>query len=344
MINKFSKTIYKLQRENNPYRQVAITFSYLGKLGLTNYWNLQECKNHLQNLLLQSLKQSSITEFPLIIGLTESGIIPSALMYENAKEKRINAQWLCSTRRVAHGIDFSESHSHAPKHILPFPEYQPTEFWFVEDEITTGRTLLNLTLRLCPLLNVKYVRFFALADTRHLRQMTQFKSILTSFNIQFSTHSLIRLAPTEPDNTNDLFQTRTNQTNEININKEHFFNQKNTSKHQEFHDYKIFKELKGSLLIIGEAIHMAIKIIKINPLLSFQNITLSPWQIDGKSVLSKLEFSRKYYLYNYHQIKSPIYILSDLEDKDIELEAEDILLQKGLNVKSIKSNTINTNI
>mgnify|MGYP002779505971 CR=1 FL=1 len=181
--------IHWLQRDNNSRRQTAVTFSYLGKLKPTGRGELQECKNHLQSLLFQSILQNPVSKSPLIVGLTESGIIPSALMHQNAREQGIDAQWLCSTRRPAAGICFSESHSHSPNHILPLPQKQPTELWFVEDEITTGRTVLNLAIHLCSLLSVKYIRFFALADTRSKAQIDQFSSILASHSIYSSTHT-----------------------------------------------------------------------------------------------------------------------------------------------------------
>lgn len=328
-------SIHRLQRENNPHRQTAITFSYLGKLGLTNCWDLQECKNYLQSLLLQSLKQNTVTECPLIIGLTESGIIPSALMHQNAKEQRINAQWLCSTRRrTEKGIYFSESHSHSPNHILPFPQYQPTELWFVDDEITTGRTLLNLTLHLCPLLNVKYVRYFALADTRTIEQIAQFESVLASHSIQSSTHCLVQLLSTHVANKNDVLKT---EINEINADRQY---QRKYTDAELAYEPDLLKA--GSLLVVGEAIDVGIRMVQINPYLSFQHITLSPWQIDGKSIFSKLEICGKYYIYNYEQIQPPIYIFSDLEDIKIELEAKDILEQKGLTVESWQLNKMNT--
>lgn len=345
MMTNLAKSIHWLQRENNPHRQTAITFSYLGKLGLTNCWDLQECRNHLQSLLFQSLLQNPVSEFPLIIGLTESGIIPSALMHQNAREQGINAQWLCSTRRPAAGIRFSESHSHSPNHILPLPQCQPTELWFVEDEITTGRTILNLALRLCPLLNVKYISFFALADTRTLAQIAQFKSILASYGIHSYTYTLIQAAQTHTETQTNLLkkeETYINIDNNTPVQNWHFYKQRAARKAQFDTVLDLPKNLAGSLLVIGEAIDVGIKLVEINPLLSFQHITLSPWRIDGRSILSRLDISGKYYLYNYEQFKPPIYIFSDPHDVAIELKAKNILEQKGVTVKRLQMNSWTT--
>ena len=64
----FKEYIHWLQRENNPHRQTAITFSYLGKLRATKGRDLQKCKNYLQRLLFQAIIQKSVSKSPLIIG------------------------------------------------------------------------------------------------------------------------------------------------------------------------------------------------------------------------------------------------------------------------------------
>lgn len=349
-MTNLAKSIHWLQRENNPHRQTAITFSYLGKLGITNCWDLQECRNHLQSLLFQSLLQKPVLECPLIIGLTESGIVPSALMHQNAREQGINTQWLCSTRRPAAGICFSESHSHSPNHILPLPQYQPTELWFVEDEITTGRTILNLVLRLCSLLKVKYVRLFALADTRPAAQIAQFNSILTRNNINYSIHTLVKVETQPPTKSQSCLLNEEKTEISILKNKDthdwHFYDQRPALKAQ-FNTMisiiqNLSKSLTGTLLVVGEAIDIGIKLVQNNPSLSFQHVTLSPWKIDNKSVFSRLEICGKYYLYNYEQIEQPIHLFSDPCDGAIELEAKDILYQKGVKTNRLELNSLIT--
>jgi orotate phosphoribosyltransferase len=329
-----------LQRENNPHRQTAITFSYLGKIGLSNCWDLQECKNHLQSLLFQSILQNSVSEYPLIVGLTESGIVPSALMHQNAREQGINAQWLCSTRRPAAGICFTESHSHGPNHILPLPQYQPTELWFVEDEITTGRTILNLALRLCPLTNVKYIRLFALADTRTRSQISQFNSIAANYGIRCSTHALINAeSPIHTENQDLLLPVaETLISNLVRQNNcdWHFARQRAALQSQFDTQIELPQNLAGSLLVIGEAIDIGLRVVQNNPSLFLQHVTLSPWKVDGKTIFSRQDICRKYYFYNYEQIQPPVYILSDPIDQEIELELKHMLTQKGVKVDHLQ--------
>lgn len=335
--------IHWLQRENNPRRQTALTFSYLGKLGATKCRDLQKCKNHLQSLLFQSILQISVSKYPLIIGLTESGIIPSALMHQNARGQGIKAQWLCSTRRPAAGICFSESHSHSPNHVLPMPQQQPTELWFVEDEITTGRTILNLALRLCSLLSVNYIRVFTLADTRPKAQIELFDSILADSGIHASTHTLIQ-KELQANTELNLLSIQKEQTLSISNCKTergwHFCDRRPALKAQSGILSELPNNLSGLLLVVGEAIDLGMRLVQINPLLSFQHITLSPWKIDNTSVFSKLQIYQQYYLYNYNKIETPVYILSDPSDESIELEAKCILSQQGIKAKNLQLNSL----
>jgi hypothetical protein len=337
-----TKHVHWLQRENNPLRQTAITFSYLGKLKPTNSKELQECKNYLQSLLFQSILQNPVSKYPLIIGLTESGTIPSSLMYQNAREQGINAQWLCSTRRPAAGICFSENHSHSPNHILPLPECQPTELWFVEDEITTGRTILKLALKLCSLFKVKYIRFFALADTRSQAQINQFKSILTNYGIHSYTYTLIQKTISDNLENQNIFISKEESqiiNSHLKDSEWHFSNFRPALQAQFDMLTELPKNLFGLLFVIGEAIDIGIRLVQLNPFLSFQHITLSPWSVDKTNIFNKLKIGQNYYLYNYRELKVPVYILSDPIDKKIELEAQYILSQQGIKVNYLQFNS-----
>lgn len=336
--------VHWLQRENNPRRKTAITFSYLGKLKPTNGKEIQECKNYLQSLLFQSILENPVSKYPLIIGLTESGIIPSALMYQNAKEQGINAQWLCSTRRTSAGICFSETHSHSPNHVLPLPKEQPTELWFVEDEITTGRTILKLALHLCSLFNVKYIRFFALADTRSKVQIDYFSNTLANYNIHCHTYSLVEKEYSDNIENQSLSIQKIENNIQINIkDSDWLFAKFRPSVKAQFDIFtNLPTNLFGIVFVIGEAIDIGIRLVQLNPLLSFQHITLSPWVVDKTNIFNKLQIAQKYYFYNYKKLKLPVYILSDPIDQEIELAAKYILAQEGIQVNSLELNSLLT--
>lgn len=327
-------TTYHLQRENNPHRQTALSFSFLGKLGLTTDRDLLPCKKHFIALLRSLESQKQISGYPLIIGLTESGIIPSALMYQAVRERDISASWICSTRRRASGIRFIESHSHGPHHILPLPQFQPTQLWFLEDEITTGRTILNLALHLSELLQVRQMRLFAIADRRSEAQIAQFDSILADRGILFSTQTLIRLPPDRQYQAQDLLHQdiiigEDFVVRESNQSQWHLPEQRAALKAQLHLVPDLPNNLEGSLLAIGEAIDLALRMVRVNPQLSFQHITMSPWRVDGINIHHRLDICDKYYLYNYKHLKSPIYLLYDPQDVAIAFAAKKQLSQAG---------------
>lgn len=335
-------TTYHLQRENNPRRQTALSFPFLGQLGLTSAPDLLACRKHLQEMLRSSACQKPISGEPLIIGLAESGIIPSGLMHQVVREQQISAGWICSTRRRASGIRFMESHSHSPHHILPLPQFQPTQLWIVEDEITTGRTILNLALHLFSLLQVRCYRFFSIADSRSPAQIARFESILADRDIQFSTHTLMRLPPDRQDLTQDLRHQDLIMSEDLivrdpdEIHSQWQLPDRRAARQTQWHILPdLANNLQGSLLAIGEAIDLALRMVLGNPQLSFQHITLNPWRVDGINVRHRLDICDQYYLYNYKQLKSPIYLLYDPHDRAIASAAKKQLSQAGFTVNDL---------
>lgn len=335
------KDMYYLKRENNALREDAVTFSCLGKLGPADASGFKRWKGWIEQLFQQALEFRTISSSPLIIGLAESGIIPSALFHQILREKNYQAGWICSTRRPASGIYFSESHSHGPDHIIPLPKCRPSELCFVEDEITTGRTLLNLSLRLCSHLNLSKVRFFAFADTRTQAHKDQFQSILNAHGMTFSTHTLIqpkRSANGDKDRNGEL-KTNILHDNHAVVSKAykesdwHFPWQRPALKKQSNIQISFPRNLKGSILAVGEAVDMGLQLVQANPGLKLHHITLSPWKIDGRHIINRLDICGKYYLYNYHSLASPIYILNDPIDNETGAEALEILRQKGFDAE-----------
>ena len=314
MIN-LENHIDHLTRRNNPHRKTAASFSFLGKLKPINQQELQVGKQYLQKLLTDSQRGCPISKFPLIIGLAESGIIPSALMHQVAREEDIQAHWLCSTRRDVAGVHFRESHSHQPDHVLPLYQHQPTEIWFVEDEITTGKTVLNLILKLCPLLKVNSIRLFAFLDTRTPDETAHFQNTLTQHHIRCCTQSLIKSEKTSKDtstsNTTDTESYVCEQQN-INTIARSQINYYEQGWHCPEHRAALNAQLnsisnlpthlKGCLLAVGEVMDLALRFLQVNPGLLMQHVTLSPWEIDRVKIFNYLE-ADKFHIYNYKQLR-----------------------------------------
>ncbi|MDM8550594.1 phosphoribosyltransferase domain-containing protein [Desulfobacterales bacterium HSG2] len=344
--SNLTKDIYHLRRENNLHRQHAITFSCLGKLGSANHPELHRWKRYLQILIRESLNERSVSQYPFIIGLAESGIVPSALFHQLLREQGIHAGWICSTRRPSRGIHFRESHSHGPDHILPLPSRQPTELWFVDDEITTGRTLLRLALNLCRMTDVRQVRFFAIADTRSFSHAGQFGPILENHGIAHSVHTLVQLKQRNGGDQNagtlleDSHQEiRMSVPDETPESDWHFPRQRPGLRNQSDTPVLFSDSLpiringKGSILVVGEAVDIALRLVQLNPLLSFRHVTLSPWETDHINIFSRLDIFGKYYLYNYHDLSPPLHILSDPIDSEIGTEVGRLLAEKGFRVE-----------
>jgi Phosphoribosyl transferase len=331
--------IYHLQRKNNPKRTQAISFPFLGKLGTASAEQLHDCQQKLRGILLESLKHKPISKTPLIIGLAESGIIPSALMHQIAIAQHIQAHWICSTRRSAAGIPFIESHSHETHHTLPLPNCHPTELWFVEDEITTGKTIFHLATKLCKLFGISTIRLFSLADVRTPEEIARFHIALAYQEIRCFTTSVHRIRKDTPADLlpykTSLSEIPTARTRTPSQQDWHFPHRRPALQSQLNSMQDLPDRLTGCLLVIGEAIDLALQIVQKNPLLSFQHITLSPWKIDRKAIFSCLEIGEKYHLYNYEKLTSSVYLLSDPVDRPIEDAARKILTQRGFKISPL---------
>ncbi|MEY2832992.1 MAG: hypothetical protein RLZZ574_2251 [Cyanobacteriota bacterium] len=273
-------------------------------------------------------------------------------MHQVAREEDIQAHWLCSTRRDTDGIHFSESHSHQPDHVLPLYQDQPTEIWFVEDEITTGKTILNLILKLCPLLKVNSIRLFSFLDSRTSKETAHFARTLAQHDIQCNTKSLLRNEKTSQDTVNlkttdicfhmsQQSVTREPLNPQVNHHNRdwHCPEQRSALNAQLNFTLKLPTHLKGCLLAVGEVMDLALRLLQVNPGLSMQHITLSPWEIDRVNISDYLEV-KNYYIYNSQQLQSHIYILSDPKDRDVEYEITQLLQQKGLSVESLSLDTV----
>ena len=62
---------------------------------------------------------------------------------------------------------------------------------------------------------------------------------------------------------------------------------------------------------MGEAVDLGIRVVQANPKMRLHHITLSPWEVDGRHIRSRLRVGPDYYLYNYHRLKPPVYLLND---------------------------------
>jgi hypothetical protein len=257
------------------------------------------------------------------------------------------AGWICSTRRPSAGICFSEHHSHAPDHILPHPETRPTELWFVEDEITTGQTLLGLSLNLCRRLDQRRVRYIAFTDVRTPEMKRQFQSILSESGITFSIHTLFPKAPFGIDPgredirlTADIAPADRSTASAPSAESDWHFPDSRPALRRQFHtDIRLPTGLNGSLLAVGEAVDLGVRMIQINPGLQLHHITLSPWEVDEVNIQNRLDIGDAYYLYNLHTLRPPLVILNDPLDESVALAARKHLKALGFQTRRLTFTT-----
>lgn len=344
--------IWHLTRDNNRKRSGAITFSCLGKLRPAGIKDLNRWAFHLRGLVHQALEASAAKENLLVVGLAESGIVPSALFHRILAQSGISSRWICSTRRPAKGIRFTESHSHAPDHILPLPDQMPSEIWFVEDEITTGRTLLKLSTALCRRLNVKQARFFALTDHRSRDLCRRFEETLLEQKISHTLQTLFQLPPLPASPASEEERSslssglipgedeagagdRGSETGQIDAGW-HFPEHRPALQDLEKVWFpRMLRGLSGTLLVVGEAMDLALSIVEKNPDLHFTHVTLSPWKVDGEHIRNRTDFNGRYFLYNLHRLKKPLYLLYDPIDRNVARTVEETLAPKGFPVRRL---------
>ena len=334
--------LYHLERVNNPLRKTAISFNCLAKLGAVTRTELSECRHLLRGLITQSVRRSPITGPVLIVGMVESGVILSSLMHQEAQSLGINTFWMCSTRRPASGVQVMELHSHAPHHILPLPDVHIEEIWIVEDEITTGRTILQVARMLTEALGARKVRIFALADIRTPQQQCWFRESLESAHIWLSVHYVFRPAhlvphadPCEPETFPADSRLSIVTAHPKSADAWHLRCLRPALQIQREPSFPNCPPFSGRMLVIGEAMDLAIRMTQNNPDLTLHHVTRSPWRVDNKNIFDCLQIEPHFYLYNLSHADVPLTILADPIDTSSTTLLHTMLTEKGYDVRTI---------
>ena len=333
---------YQLERMNNPLRKTALSFNYLAKLNAVTATELGECQQLLGQMLECSARRHPVSGPVLIVGMVESGVILSALLHQEAQRLGFNTFWICSTRRPASGLQVIEHHSHAPKHILPLPDVPVTEVWIVEDEITTGRTIVQVAHLLGEALGVRKVRVFALADTRTPAQQRWLHEALAANQMWLAVHTLFRLlkpqaaseASVPPPATPDLSIVTAPPESAAGWHLRHL----RPALQMQGTGTPCFPKsqpLRGCLLVIGEALDLAVRLLAQHPGLALHHVTLSPWQIDHQSIFDRLHVAPHFYLYNLSKPTLPLAILGDPIDTPTTSLLGTMLTEQGYTVTTI---------
>lgn len=262
-----------VRRDSNPHRKTAILIEHLGKTGVLRARHLDDLRAAFSELI--PVRPTTVCA----LGLAESGIVPAFAVATLAARYGHQVEYHCSTRlpqsRSTHGV-FSEEHSHAPQHYLPSIDPDLEEIWVVEDELTTGQTLLNLLSQI-PRGSARKkhcVRIFSILDLRSRMDMQRFGDALVGLNVRvLSCDSLF--VPSE------IAKCRCKML---------------LGKHDAGPDERPSGETR---YVVGEQVRCMLPWLDedTDDSRGLRQFTLSPWSVDGNRIQNRQQIGG-HYLYN----------------------------------------------
>ena len=270
-------------RKNNPLRQYAIVHRNLGKLGPVKPLSTV-------NIVDEMVSKGIDFGTGPIIGLSESSILLARIISEFIT----HTPFIFSTRYPMSGmVAFIEPHSHAPIQYLAMKVLRQTsEICIIEDEITTGNTLLNLIqVLLDQLPDVRTIRVIALKMFCSDHRVGQIQAAIATRGVNLYLTSLYRGEPDEEELL--VQQSKVTQLQ----NKALFkgFLETGRGRTEFFCDpdsryafwERMFLQVPEQVTVIGvsEAIDMAFEIShmleKRGSQSTFCHMTISPWDLPG---------------------------------------------------------------
>lgn len=311
-----------VQRDGLARRRFGVANDLLGKLKSIDARSLSLCKSALGRLVCNLLRQHTPTNV-MVIGMAESSLLLSAIVQSVLDNRGVPSHRVCSTRRPIPGIRFSEDHSHAPDHFLMFPSGKPESVWIVEDEVTTGRTLLNLARRIAWVLGVTDIVVLALVDLRPKRLRKALSRMAKSCGLSIRVESLLSIQ--QPDTEaisleehtfrggpDDLSYTVAGEDRWILPSRRPAVSPQSASTVA-----LPWFEMEGTILVVGEAMDLGLSVLNQNPDAKLRHVSLSPWKVDGVAVRERLEVAAGYFLYNATSLEPPMSILFDPVDRHV---------------------------
>lgn len=169
-----------------------------GKLLLSTKYNFNAINLvnylHNQNINIKSEFAELISEDKktLVIGFAETA---TGLGMSLAASIR-NCTYVTTTRE--HILDkntvftFEEEHSHATTHKLYFSDFDKfDQVFLVDDEITTGKSMLNIITAIKNVSNINDFSIFSLLDWRNNENKEQYEELQEELNVSIHNYSLI---------------------------------------------------------------------------------------------------------------------------------------------------------
>lgn len=133
-----------------------------------------------------------INQKTLVIGFSETATGLGMSVAASIK----NATYVTTTRETILNEDvvftFEEEHSHATTHILYFDAFDNyDQIILVDDEMTTGKSMLNLIKNLVDISGVKDFSIFSILDWRNENDIAEFNRFQWKENVSIKSYSLI---------------------------------------------------------------------------------------------------------------------------------------------------------
>ncbi|MDO4283390.1 MAG: phosphoribosyltransferase domain-containing protein [Clostridia bacterium] len=270
-----------------------------------------------------------------------------------------NAYYQTTTREPLIGVkklfSFKEEHSHATNHDFysvdetNINEYD--EIYLVDDEITTGKSMLNIIAQLSKISSIKKFSIFSILDWRSEENLECYKRVEKECNVTIHVHSLISGTVLNDDQTiytDDLDITYLDDAEIIGDASDAFeqvllntkFGERDYIRysgrfgvcHQEIlgleekcrqvaERIKVSKESRVLVLGHGEEIYIPSRIASyIDADVYFKTTTRSPIYCDGRVICDKTAFVNEgvtYFLYNKNEMEHDYDLVIIISESDI---------------------------
>jgi Phosphoribosyl transferase len=330
-INPRITYLHRVERDGNLLRRFAHVSPHIGKLGPLN-------EAALRRIACLSVKRLPELEgTTLVIGLTESSLFLSWFLASSIAsdvELRFTTRELRGASHPA--ISFQEPHSHAPHHYLALPPAIPyQQVLIVEDEITTGTTLRNLSAALSGISSRLFV--VTLVDLRAPGGQGALEGDMASRGVELSVTNLSR-AGDEACDSADAGKRLLPRPNPLKRSPE--------SVEAALCELRrcCHESAPGILYVLGECVDVALMFWESLPTDSrprLQHVTRSAWLTDGEAILSRLELPNRhaeprYYLYNWVRPQlGHCLVLGEDSTADVAAALTDFLTSSGVEARAV---------
>lgn len=130
----------------------------------------------------------------LVVGFCETATalgMSVAMAIEGATYIATTREPVCGIKQL---VTFEEAHSHASTHFMFSNNIQLSQFKkliLVDDEITTGNSLLHLIETMVQIADIEDITILTILDWRDNAQYQKFQTFATTHGISLSVHSLV---------------------------------------------------------------------------------------------------------------------------------------------------------